>query len=157
MVVGAASWALAAKLGGLPPAEPAGLAAALLGSLLPDIDHPKSWAGRKLPFVSIPLAMVVGHRGVTHSAIAVLACLVLLGMFGPAWQAAPVAVGYLSHLAADACTPSGVPLLWPARRRFTLNLCETGSMVEIGLVALVAAAGGWALGVDLSHLPRPGL
>lgn len=155
MVVGAALWAVTAKLAGHPPAEPQALAAATLGALLPDIDHPQSWAGRKLRVVSVPLALVFGHRGITHSLLAVAGAIALLAVMGTGGMAAPVAIGYLSHLLADALTPSGVPLLWPSRRRFTLNLCDTGSVVELGLVALVAAAGGWAAGVDLSHLPRP--
>lgn len=155
MVVGAALWTLTAKLSGHPPAEPQALAAALLGSLLPDIDHPQSWAGRKMRVISVPLSLVVGHRGITHSLLAVAGAIALLAIMGTGWMAAPVVIGYLSHLMADALTPSGVPLLWPSKRRFTLNLCETGSFVEIGLVTLIAAAGGWAAGVDLSHLPRP--
>lgn len=155
VVMGAALWVAVAKLGGVPPAEPQALAAAALGALLPDIDHPQSWAGRKMRAVSVPLALVVGHRGVTHSALAVLAGLALLLVMGTGWMAAPVVVGYLSHLAADGLTPSGVPLLWPNRRRFTLNLCRTGSAVEIALVAVVGVAAGWAAGVDFSHLPRP--
>lgn len=157
VAVGAALWAVTAKLCGANPADPQALAAAALGSLLPDIDHPGSWAGRKLKAVSVPLSLVVGHRGVTHSALAVLACFALLAGMGMGWGAAPVAVGYLSHLAADALTPSGVPLLWPSRRRFTLGLCETGSATEIGLVALIVLAGGWAAGVDLGHVPWPKL
>ncbi len=155
MVVGAALWAVTARAGGLEPAEPAALSIALAGSLLPDIDHPQSWAGRKMRVVSVPLSMLVGHRGVTHSLLAVVAALAVLAGLGDAGPWAPLAVGYLSHLLADALTPSGVPLLWPHRRRFSLNLCRTGSVVEIGLVAAIAAAGGWAAGLDLSHLPRP--
>ena len=155
MVMGAALWAVSAKLGGANPAEPQALGAAVLGALLPDIDHPQSWAGRKLRVVSVPLSLLVGHRGVTHSALAVIGCLAVLATMGMGWMAAPVVIGYLSHLLADSLTPSGVPLLWPSRRRFTLNLCETGSLVEMLLVAAVAVVGGWAAGVDLNHLPRP--
>jgi inner membrane protein len=157
MVVGAALWAVAANLAGHSVVEPPALAAAAFGALLPDIDHPQSWAGRKMRVVSVPLAMIVGHRGITHSLLAVAAALVILALMGTGWMAAPVVVGYLSHLLADGLTPSGVPLLWPSRRRFTLNLCRTGSVVEIGLVALIALAGGWAAGIDLTHLPRPKL
>lgn len=157
MVVGAALWAVTAKLGGGNPAEPGALGAAVLGSLLPDIDHPQSWAGRKMRAISVPLSLLVGHRGITHSAVAVVAGLALLLVMGMGWMAAPVVVGYLSHLLADSLTPSGVPLLWPSRRRFTLNLCQTGSVTEIGLVAAIAALGGWAAGVDLTDLPRPRL
>jgi inner membrane protein len=157
IVAGAALWAVTVKLGGGAPAEPAALAAAALGALLPDIDHPQSWAGRKFRMISVPLSLMVGHRGVTHSLLAVVGCIVALAMLGTGSLLAPVAVGYLSHLAADGLTPSGVPLLWPHRRRFTLNLCHTGSLMEIGLMAVVAVLGGWAAGVDFSHLPRPKL
>ena len=157
MAVGAALWVVTARLTGLPPADPQALGVAVLGSLLPDIDHPQSWAGRKMRVISVLLSALVGHRGVTHSALAILACGLLLGMAGPHATAAPLLVGYLSHLLADSLTPSGVPLLWPNRHRFSLNLCRTGSVTEIVLVAAMVAAGGWAAGVDLSHLPRPRL
>jgi inner membrane protein len=157
IAVGAALWAVTARLSGLDVIDPQSLAAAALGSLLPDIDHPQSWAGRKMRVISIPLSLLLGHRGLTHSALAVLACAVLLTIMGTGWLAAPVVVGYLSHLLADGLTPSGVPLLWPNKRRFTLNLCRTGSLTEIAIVAIIAIAGGWAAGIDLSHLPRPKL
>ena len=157
IVVGCALWAVSARLLGVEAAEPAALAAAALGALLPDIDHPQSWAGRKMKIVSVPLSLLVGHRGVTHSALAVLAGLAVLAVIGMGGLLAPVVVGYLSHLFADSLTPSGVPLLWPSRRRFSFNLCRTGSVTEIVLVAAIVAAGGWATGIDLSHLPRPHL
>lgn len=155
MVMGAALWAVTAKLGGANPAEPQALGAAVLGSLLPDIDHPQSWAGRKVRVISVPLSLLVGHRGITHSALAVIGCLMALATLGMGWMAAPIVIGYLSHLLADGLTPSGVPLLWPSRRRFTLNLCQTGSLMEMLVVAAIAVLGGWAAGVDLNHLPRP--
>ncbi len=152
MVVGASAWALVAAAAGLLPPHPTpetvpGLALAVLGSMLPDIDHPGSLVGRKLRVVSVPLSLLVGHRGITHSLLAVLACLGLLAVMGLGWLAAPVAVGYLSHLLADALTPSGVPLLWPNRRRFTLDLLETGSLTEWGLVLLLGLGAAWATGV----------
>lgn len=154
VVVGAALWAVTAKIGGLPPGEPQALAAAAFGALLPDIDHPQSWAGRKMRAISVPLSAVVGHRGITHSLLAVAAAVAGLAVWGVGAMTAPIMVGYLSHLVADGLTPSGVPLLWPNRRRFTLNLCRTGGMMEIALVAVVASVGGWALGIDLSHIPK---
>ncbi|KAF0224346.1 MAG: putative membrane-bound metal-dependent [Rhodospirillaceae bacterium] len=157
IAVGAALWAVTARLSGLEAVDPQSLAAAALGALLPDIDHPHSWAGRKVRFISVPLSLLLGHRGLTHSALAVLAGAVLLAIMGTGWLAAPVVVGYLSHLLADGLTPSGVPLLWPHKRRFSLNLCRTGSVTEIAIVAVITIVGGWAAGIDLSHLPRPKL
>ena len=47
-------------------------------------------------------------------------------------------VGYLSHLVGDACTPSGVPLLWPSPRPYSLRLFATGGMVEHAAVSVLA-------------------
>lgn len=154
VVVGAALWAATAKIGGLTPGEPQALAAAAFGALLPDIDHPQSWAGRKMRAISIPLSAVVGHRGITHSLLAVAIAVAGLLVWGLGTMTAPIMIGYLSHLVADGLTPSGVPLLWPNRRRFTVNLCRTGGIVELALVAAIAAVGGWAVGIDLTQIPR---
>ncbi|WP_170210829.1 metal-dependent hydrolase [Tepidiphilus succinatimandens] len=116
------------------------VAGGVLGSMLPDIDHPGSAFGRRVPFLSIPLSAVFGHRGITHSLIAVI------GMSALIWYAlhhldwhpgysvpfvVGIAVGYLSHLAGDWMTNYGVPLLWPMRRRFVAPVrIFTGDALE---------------------------
>lgn len=40
-------------------------------TLLPDLDHPNSLLGRCLPWSSGPLFRLFGHRGFTHSLLAV--------------------------------------------------------------------------------------
>src|SRR4051812_14632718 len=72
VVVGVASWIVAAPLLHLPPADLTGVALAVFGALLPDIDHPQSWVGRRIRPVSTALAAALGHRGITHSALAVV-------------------------------------------------------------------------------------
>ncbi len=128
------------------------LGGGILGSMLPDIDHPKSAFGSRVLPLSIPLSAIFGHRGITHSLLAVV------GMSGLIWwafnaahwhrgYAVPVvigiAVGYLSHLAGDWLTNSGVPLLWPSKRRFVapLKLC-TGDLREY---MLAFAMYGWVI------------
>lgn len=124
------------------PIEAVGMMAAAVGGLLPDIDHPKSALGRRIPFISIPLSYLVGHRGVTHSLMAVVVMLILLSLAAftmdtrIALLVAPVCLGYLSHIAGDAMTPSGVPLLWPNRKRYTLNLFKTTSVLESVFVGM---------------------
>lgn len=104
------------------------LPAALLTSLVPDIDHPKSFLGQRLKWISYPIARLCGHRGFTHSLLAVLAGLMLLQLNIPTDWLFPADVlqgmvlGYLSHIVADMLTPAGVPLLWPCRWRFRLPL-----------------------------------
>jgi inner membrane protein len=138
VVVGAAAWVLAAPHLGLHPLAPEPLALAVAGAVLPDIDHPKSWLGRRVPILSRPLAALVGHRGFTHSLLAVALCLFVLHARG--WQRGvvdPLVVGYLSHLAADLVTPAGLRLAWPLAARQSFPLCRTGGFAEPLIVALL--------------------
>jgi len=143
VVLGVAAWTWAAPHLGLPSLNPAAIALATAGALLPDIDHPGSWVGRRLRWISRPLAATIGHRGVTHSLFAVLACLVFLRWQG--WSRAaidPVVVGYLSHLAADLLTTRGLRLSWPSPQRQAIGLCRTGSLTESVIVVGVAISTG---------------
>ncbi|OIO82647.1 MAG: hypothetical protein AUJ88_01575 [Gallionellaceae bacterium CG1_02_56_997] len=126
------------------------LSGGVAGSYLPDIDHPKSAFGSRVLPLSLPISAIFGHRGITHSLIAAVAISGLLWwVFQRAnWHegiAVPVlvgiAVGYLSHLLGDWLTNSGVPLLWPSKRRFVspLKLC-TGDFREYILALLMY---GW--------------
>ena len=153
MVIGASSWAVVAKIFGLPPADPAMVGMAAFGALLPDIDHPGSWVGRRFQVISVPLALVIGHRGVTHSLIATGALAVVLYFYGLGMIIAPLLIGYASHLAADSLTPSGVPWLWPWKRTFSLNLFRTGSFTEYLLTTFLATIGSWAFGIERIRLP----
>ena len=145
VLAGTAAWSGVAWLdGGL--ARPEALALAALGSLLPDIDHPKSWMGRRVRPVSLLVSKIFGHRGITHSLLAVAGCLFALQIIGKGAFAPAVLVGYLSHLLCDSLTKSGVPLLWPWRRPFGLRLLRTGGKVESFLAILMAIGTGlpWA-------------
>lgn len=138
VVIAVAGWTLVSRHSGLPPFEPLAAVLAITGGLLPDIDHPRSWVGRRLALIAWPMARLCGHRGVTHSLLALLAIAGLWWLVAhpQAPQRAtvslllPMLVGYLSHLLADFLTPAGVPLLWPSRRRFAVPLVATGGAVE---------------------------
>ncbi|HWL81864.1 MAG TPA: metal-dependent hydrolase [Roseomonas sp.] len=144
IALGAAAWFAAAPRLGLPALDPAMLGLAVFGALLPDVDHPKSWVGKLLRPVSTVLATVLGHRGVTHSLVAVVGCAALLVRQNvPLAITAPLVVGYLSHLAADLLTPGGLRLAWPLRGTYSLPLCRTGSPFEPLVVALALS---WAWG-----------
>lgn len=138
----AALWLLAPVPGVLMGADTGLLAtAAALGALLPDLDAQDSKA-RRLAIGGVrplePLGGLLhgifGHRGLLHSVPGWLGfgagCL-LLGLWTP-WEV-PLGLfaGYGSHLALDACTIRGVPLL-PNRR----------------------ADGRWGLGRSRHFLPR---
>jgi len=130
-------------------------ACAALGALLPDIDAGTA----KIAHLSIgrisPLAPVsmmardaFGHRGITHS----IAGIALFGGAGASiagWflgvpGAVALLLGYASHLVGDACTVSGIPVLFPDRtRRFALPKVlrfVTNSRTEDFLLVLFAEA-----------------
>lgn len=99
----------------------------VVGAMLPDIDHPKSAFGRRILPVSTIISALFGHRGITHSLLAVIlvAALSWLAFRHLSWHpgySVPVVLGisagYLSHLLGDWMTNSGIPFLWPIKRRF---------------------------------------
>jgi len=98
---------------------PAVLAAAAT-SVLPDVDHPKSWVGHLLGSISDDLNHLFGHRGLLHSLFILTLITPALGL--PLWwiTGSPstmiaVGIGYGSHLLADMMTLGGIRLFWPSR------------------------------------------
>lgn len=128
------------------------LAGGIIGSHLPDIDHPNSAFGSRVKPLSVPISALFGHRGITHSLLAVIGMSFLIwwALNYLHWQqgftvplVVGIAAGYLSHLAGDYFTNSGVPLLWPSRKRFVspLKFC-TGDMREY---VMAYAMYGWVV------------
>jgi len=136
------------------------MAAAIGGTmgLLPYVDTEQSALGRRLP--RWWHALTPGHRGVTHSLAwcgAVTALVYGLQVWllthtpESPYLVLVVLAGLLSHLAADACTDHGVPLLWPIRVRVGLPwplAFRTGSWPErVVTVAVVGWVAWWAYGL----------
>lgn len=109
-----------------------GAGCVVIGALLPDIDHPNATASRVVGIGrgqgplgcsgylgGIARAALGGHRGLTHTALAVA------GLYWLATQlptdytpyATLALIGYGSHLFGDMLTEQGIPLLWPFGRR----------------------------------------
>lgn len=141
------SCAAVAVATGLFPLDYATFGGAFLGSLTPDLDHPKSAIGRFLPIVSVPLYASVGHRTATHSGFAIaIAATFTAWIFSahPAATGAALAflIGYSAHVAADVLCDTGVEAAWPFTRR-RLGLwphLRTNSITEIVAAFGLAAA-----------------
>jgi inner membrane protein len=109
------------------------------GALLPDIDNARSTLGHKLGKISKEIQHLAGHRTLFHSFLGlVLGSLLAIGLeqvviyllslrgFTPPAQFVGashlvffgVLFGCVMHIAADALTLGGVPLLWPSRKRY---------------------------------------
>lgn len=148
--------------------DPLLLAAAGVGSLIPDLDHPNSFIGCKVPVAPRVTRMVLGHRGALHSILAAIAVGVIVSILHVAVLGIPeyvtglgqylnfilgkrlalaVVTGYLAHLAGDLFTRSGLPLLWPLPIRFRVPLVKTGSFIERLLVfpAVILGLIYWAV------------
>lgn len=91
----------------------------LLGSLLPDIDHPHSLLGRYVPFISKPLYRNFGHRSLTHSLFFVFVLVLIISLFGFEIFGFGLGIGILSHILLDLFWPgsSGVAFLYPFYKR----------------------------------------
>ena len=97
-------------------------------------------------FARIPLRllMLLGHRGITHSLVACAVVAFAASLLSREF-AAGLAIGYLAHVAADACTPGGVPLLAPLTRRRWWLLprrirIPTGSWRELAVATVLTVA-----------------
>ncbi len=114
--------------------------AVLVGSLVPDVDEPRSFFGRRVR-VSWLVNVVFGHRQFLHT--------VWAGLFGSIllWLLVPVAgigffIGYISHVVGDGLTLSGVRPLLPLPYTWRGPL-RTGSLAEwlVGLFFWVVFIG----------------
>ncbi|MEJ1267581.1 metal-dependent hydrolase [Pantoea ananatis] len=125
--------------------------ATLLTCLLPDIDHPKSLLGQRLRWLSHPIARAFGHRGFTHSLLAVAASLWLFQINVPkSWPLpADVLQGADARLSEPYCGgyahSAGVPLLWPCRWRFRLPVLNSqkGNQLERALCLCLIGYALW--------------
>ena len=134
------------------------LAGIIVGSLLPDIDEPKSYVGNRSMGASYLVKGIFGHRGFTHSILAVLIMLIplywiihsqsyvisvssllnyeelkttmsgALQFFFLTWYG--IVIGYILHILEDMCSVSGVPLLYPLSKRIRIPIYRTGKGME---------------------------
>lgn len=126
------------------------VAGAYIGSLIPDIDHPNSFLGKKVKIISVVINKIFGHRGITHTPLICFlfgALLLLLGSYFNGLSqiiysqfAIGIIVGYLSHLIMDGFTISGIPLLYPLTKKnynLSLNLIRFKTGKDDFLVAFI--------------------
>jgi inner membrane protein len=99
-------------------ANPVFIAVTILGSLLPDIDHTKSWIGKSVYPIAKWLSRNYGHRTITHS-IFFLIGIYLISLFIEKNFREDYSIStilffsILSHLIFDMVTLAGIPLFYP--------------------------------------------
>ncbi|MCK5624528.1 metal-dependent hydrolase [Candidatus Pacearchaeota archaeon] len=100
---------------------------ALIATFIPDIDTKFSKLGKKKVFR--PLQFFVSHRGFFHSFIFLGLIILLFLLFLPI-IIFPFALGYSSHLLADAFTIQGIRPFYPFKTRIKGKI-KTGGRLEI--------------------------
>ncbi len=85
----------------------------LIGCLLPDIDEPKSFVGRRSFGISSVIKQKYGHRGITHSLFTWLVFSILVLLLFHNFFGFGLSLGYLFHIFGDLFSVSGVPLYKP--------------------------------------------
>ncbi|MDF2879478.1 MAG: hypothetical protein K0R54_35 [Clostridiaceae bacterium] len=94
------------------------IASSIIGSLLPDIDHMKSYIGRRFIILSFLINKIFGHRGITHYFIPCIIFICCLFFINPLLDEAiqPIAfystiglaIGIFSHLLLDYLNKFGI-------------------------------------------------
>jgi inner membrane protein len=107
------------------------LAGCVLGSLLPDIDHPHSHIRRRAGKLGL-MMFWVQHRGFMHS-LAIAMLVLAVCSFNP-MIGLSIGGGYLLHVLTDGMTRTGVPLLWPFTQR-RLHVLPSSIRITTGKVA----------------------
>ena len=108
----------------------------LFGSLLPDIDHPRSKLGRKVKFVS----WLFEHRGFTHSIYAlILVALISNSLTSNLNNTYGLLIGFMSHLVADSLSKEGVMFFHPLSKAKIRGIITTGSAAEYVLFVFLLA------------------
>lgn len=115
-----------------------------IGALLPDIDEPHSYIGRRTRGISDLIHLIFKHRGITHSIFFVglinFSLIALGTKFGFATEATYLTLGSFLHILEDSFSKSGVKWLLPlSDKSFQCGIYyTTGGIVEygIGILAL---------------------
>ncbi|GAE36991.1 metal-dependent hydrolase [Halalkalibacter akibai] len=108
--------------------------AAIAGAILPDICHPKSMIGRRLPILSTAFSKIFGHRSLSHSLLFMVALYLLTAQTSFSFQTG-LLIGVGSHLLLDMMTAQGIKLLYPLKLKVRTPLyVKTGSLLGEGLV-----------------------
>ena len=109
----------------------------LIGSILPDIDHPKSKIGRKIKIIGF----LFEHRGFFHSLLFLIFLYIFsVLLFKNNSFILPLFIGYSSHLFIDSFNHLGIMPLHPLSRFRIKGFVKTGALAEtmlfFGLVAI---------------------
>jgi inner membrane protein len=114
-------------------------------SILPDVDHSKSWISKEFSLFTAPIHLFFKHRGVFHSIFIPATASVILYYYHYPNLAFGIFVGYLAHLIGDAVTVQGINFLHPISKFKIEGPIRTGSLAEFIIFILLVAINGFLI------------
>ena len=106
------------------------------GSILPDIDSPKSYVNRKYLFgIGKGIATFSKHRGFWHSIyglfiFAFISLIIIYLTKASFFYSLALPLGYFMHLAADSLNVSGIRWFWKSKKLHLKWKIKTGTISE---------------------------
>lgn len=85
----------------------------IISGLIPDIDLPRSYLGKKHKIISNIINVFFGHRGFIHTIFPPLLFSSILLYLGYLEISVALFLGYISHLVLDMLTVRGIKLFHP--------------------------------------------
>lgn len=137
----------------------ASIAGLCVGTLLPDVDEPNSYIGRKTIFLSSIIKTLFRHRGITHSLFSITILGICLYFFFSPFLLG-LTLGYALHIIEDSFSVSGVRWLLPFsnkpyRYKSTWLTYKTGGLKEyLILITMVTILARQLKMDDYNHLIR---
>ncbi len=114
----------------------------LIGAAFPDVDHPKSKAGK----LAWPLPYFFEHRGFFHSFLGIAFFTFLLYIVtGSMLYSIAFLLGYASHILTDAMTTQGIMPFHPLTKFRLRGMFNTGTFIEYSIFFTLTAFNIFAL------------
>ncbi len=101
----------------------------LFFSISPDIDHGRSFIGRRFFILSKIINFIFGHRKLIHSLFFALVIYFVFRNFGFFDLGRAALVGFFSHIVMDGLTVDGVRFLYPLKYKLR-GFVRSGSFFE---------------------------
>ncbi|MCU7557745.1 metal-dependent hydrolase [Macrococcus capreoli] len=124
-----------------------------LFSIVPDICHAGSKLGKKIWPISTLIALIFGHRTLTHSIffMAITSIILIILDVNPIYITCAI-LGILSHLLLDMLTPRGVTLFFPIDKKVVFPFTfKTGGVIDMSLATTFSALTMYLFYIEMFH------
>lgn len=102
----------------------------LLGSIIPDLDEPRSKINQWLGIFGKIIAFFTRHRGILHSLVLYIIVFFVMKHYLGLYYAKGFFLGYIAHILGDIISLRGVELLYPLSSFKIKGPMRVGGLLE---------------------------